>query len=88
MIGEASLQGSTDALLGLCGDVRSLISVLDQMSDRLNDARRILSGVDDVHARNAECEIRTALTALNEARGVWLESYLRRSESLCQRIVS
>lgn len=84
-----SLHDSVDALQRLAADARRIGPLADEMDALLQealDALRTISG--DIHARNAESEIRAAQSALREARAVWLNSYVRGNEDLCRRIVS
>lgn len=83
-----SLQDNVDTLLRLRTEVRQIGPLVDEMLARLGEALDALRGVEHLHARNAEAEIRAAQAALLEARGAWLESYVRGSEDLSRRIVS
>lgn len=83
-----SLQESVVTLHRLRTDLRQIGPMVDEMLARLVEALDALRGVEHLHARNAEAEIRAAQAALQEALAVWLESYARGSEDLSRRIVS
>lgn len=83
-----SLQETVATLQRLRTDLRQIGPLVDEMLAHLGEALDALRGLEHLHARNAEAEIRAAQAALLEARGAWLESYMRGSEDLSRRIVS
>ncbi len=84
----SDLQHAIDGLHRLCADVRQISSMAEEMLLWLTTALAEVRQLDGSHARAAETQIQAAADALREARAVWLEDYLRRSEELCRRIES
>ncbi len=84
----SDLQHAIDGLHRLCADVRQISSMAEEMLTWLTTALVEVRQFDGARARSAEAEIRIAVNALREARGVWLDDYVRRSEDLCRRIAS
>lgn len=82
------LDAAVDGLHRLCTDVRQISSMTDEMLSWLQQALDSVQQLDGAQARSAEAQIRAAQTALREARAVWLDDYVRRSEDLCRRIAS
>ncbi len=82
------LDATIDGLQRLCTDVGQISSMVDEVLSWLQDALNSVQQLDGTHARTAETQIGAAQTALREARAVWLDDYVRRSEDLCRRIAS
>lgn len=81
-------QAILDAIRRLCGDVGQITPMIDEMLSGLQGTLDGLGGLDDLHARSAEAEIRASQSMLREVRSVWFDDYVRRSEDLGRRIAS
>jgi len=79
---------SVKAIQVLIHDCRQTVPYVLESISSLESALSCLSGLDDEHARNAESDVRSAISELRSAHATWLDHYTRRSDDLCRRLVA
>ena len=82
------LQSVARGLASLRSDLSRTTPHLEEAVYYLEQVLADLSKVDDIHARNAEVDVRIAISDLRQACSVWVPNFDRCSKELERSIVS